>query len=135
MTAEEWLRTFAEQLGAPAPTQEEMDRMGRYIEESMKAGELVATEGCLPSALGARVRSANGKVTVTDGPFTESKELVAGFALLQTASKQEAIDLCKKFLDVAGEGECEIRQIVDASDFGPDFERTEEHRRAHAVKP
>ena len=66
--------------GVP-PTQEEMARMGKLIEEGMKAGWLVATEGCLPSALGARVRSSNGKLSVTDGPFTESKELVGGFAI------------------------------------------------------
>jgi hypothetical protein len=93
------------------PTVEEMKRMEQLIEESMKAGVLVATEGCLPSALGARVRLSGSKVTVTDGPFTESKEVIGGFALLEVGSKQEAIELAKKFLSVAGEGECEIRQI------------------------
>ena len=96
------------------PSQEEMDRMGRYIEESMRAGELVATEGCLPSALGARVRSANGKVTVTDGPFTEAKEVVGGFAILNAASKEEAVELVRRFLAFTGEGECEIRQLYEA---------------------
>jgi len=85
----------------------------------MKAGQLLATEGCLPSALGARVRHTGGKVTVTDGPFTESKELVAGFAILQASSKEEAIEIAKTFLDVAGGGECEIRQIFTATDEGP----------------
>ena len=100
------------------PTLEHVTRMGQLIEDSMKAGTLVATEGCLPSALGARVRLSGGKVTVTDGPFTESKELVAGFAILQAKSRQEAIEMAKAFLDVAGEGECEIRQIFD-SDSAP----------------
>jgi hypothetical protein len=96
--------------GVP-PTQAEMDRMGKLIEEGMKAGYLLAVEGCLPSALGARVRLSNGKVTVTDGPFTESKELIGGLAILQTNSKAEAIELARQFLGVAGDGECELRQL------------------------
>jgi hypothetical protein len=95
------------------PSQEEMNKMRKLIEEGMKAGWLLATEGCLPSALGARVRSTNGKVTVTDGPFTESKEVVGGFAILRANSKEEAIQLAKDFLKVVGEGECELRQIYE----------------------
>jgi hypothetical protein len=85
----------------------------------MKAGVLVSTEGCLPTALGARVRLADGKVTVKDGPFTESKEVIGGFAILETNSKDEAIELTKRFLQVAGDGECEIRQIFTAPDVAP----------------
>jgi hypothetical protein len=96
------------------PSQEEMAKMGKLIEEGMKAGWLVATEGCLPSALGARVRMSKGNVTVTDGPFTESKELVGGFAVLRANSKEEAIELAKNFLKVVGQGECELRQIYEA---------------------
>ncbi len=95
------------------PTAEEMASMGKLIEQGMKAGWLVSTEGCLPSALGARVRRSSGKVTVTDGPFTESKELVGGFAILKADSKEEAIQLAKDFLSVVGEGECELRQLYD----------------------
>lgn len=95
------------------PSQEEMVRMGKLVEEGMKAGWLLATEGCLPSALGARVRSTNGKLTVTDGPFTESKEVVGGFAILRANSKQEAIQLVKDFLEAVGDGECELRQIYE----------------------
>ena len=95
------------------PSQEMIEKMTRLIEESMKSGELIATEGCLPSALGARVRLDNGKATVTDGPFTESKELIAGFALLEARSKAEAIEMAKRFLNVAGGGECELRQIYE----------------------
>jgi hypothetical protein len=91
-----------------------MTNMQQLIEKHMKSGALVATEGCLPTALGARVRLADGKTTVTDGPFTESKEVVGGFAILQTTSKAEAIELAREFLKVAGDGECEIRQIFDA---------------------
>jgi len=96
------------------PAQEEMAKMGKLIEEGMKAGWLLGTEGCLPSALGARVRKADGRVTVTDGPFTEAKEVVGGFAILRTNSKQEAIQLAKDFLQVVGDGECELRQIFEA---------------------
>ena len=96
------------------PTQEEMARMGRLIEEGFKSGWLVATEGCLPSSLGARVRRSAGSITVKDGPFTESKELVGGFAILKVNSKQEAIELTRHFLEVAGDGECELRQLYEA---------------------
>ena len=96
------------------PSQEEMAKMGKLVEEGMKAGWLLATEGCLPTALGARVRNSNGKVTVTDGPFTEAKEVVGGFAILRANSKEEAIQIARDFLKVAGEGECELRQIFEA---------------------
>lgn len=95
------------------PTQEEMAAMGKLIEDAMKAGWLLGTEGCLPSAFGARVRRSDGKLTVTDGPFTESKELVGGFAILKANSKEEAIQLAKNFLSVVGQGECELRQLYD----------------------
>ena len=101
------------------PSLEHMARMGQLIEKSMKSGALVSTEGCLPTALGARVRLADGKVTVTDGPFTESKEVVGGFAILEASSKEEAIQMVKEFLGVAGDGECEIRQIFTAPDVVP----------------
>ena len=96
------------------PSQEEMTRMGKLVEDGMKAGWLVATEGCLPTALGARVRNSSGKITVTDGPFTEAKEAVGGFAILRANSKQEAIQLTREFLQVVGDGECELRQIFEA---------------------
>jgi hypothetical protein len=104
--------------GVP-PSQEEMAKMGKLIEDGMKAGWLVGTEGCLPSALGARVRISNGKTTVTDGPFTESKEVVGGFAILQANSKEEAIGLVKDFLQVVGDGECELRQVYEAGVVEP----------------
>src|ERR1700719_2063429 len=94
------------------PSQEEMAKMGKLVEEGMKGGWLLATEGCLPTALGARVRRSDGKVTVTDGPFTESKEMVGGFAILKANSKEEAIDLAKNLLSVVGQGECELRQLL-----------------------
>ena len=98
------------------PTQEEMAQMGKLIEEGMKGGWLLSTEGCLPSALGARVRRSGDKLNVTDGPFTESKELVGGFAILKADSKQEAIQMAKDFLKLVGDGECELRQLYEPGD-------------------
>jgi hypothetical protein len=96
------------------PTPEERAEMGKRIDDGMKAGFLLAVEGCMPSATGARVRLSNGKLTVTDGPFSETKEVIAGFALLQANSKEEAIELVKQFIQTAGDGECELRQVFEA---------------------
>jgi|SRR5580704_552827 hypothetical protein len=97
------------------PSQEEMTRMGKLIEEGMKAGWLVAVEGCMPSATGARVRKSGSKTTVTDGPFAETRELIGGLAILQANSKEHAIELTKYFLGHAEDGECEIRQLYEAN--------------------
>jgi hypothetical protein len=105
--------------GTP-PTEKEMAEMGKLIEDWMKSGRLLATEGCLPSALGARVRLSDGKFSVVDGPFTEAKEVVGGFALIQAASKAEAITFTKEFLKIAGDGETELRQVFEP---GMDFAR------------
>jgi hypothetical protein len=107
----------AERNAPPSP--EEMARMGKLVEDAMRAGYLLATEGCLPSAAGARVRMSGGKVTVTDGPFTETKEVVGGFAILQANSKEEAIEMTKNFLSAAGDGECEVRQLFEAGECQP----------------
>jgi hypothetical protein len=104
----------AQAEGIP-PSEEEMATMGSFIHESVKAGKLLATEGCLPSAMGARLRLTNGNFRVTDGPFTESKEIVGGFALIKADSKEEAIEFTKAFMKIAGDGETEIRQIHDMS--------------------
>ncbi|HEY3974280.1 MAG TPA: YciI family protein [Candidatus Sulfotelmatobacter sp.] len=101
------------------PTAEEMAAMGKLIEEGTNKGWLLSTEGCLPSAQGARVRRSNGKLTITDGPFTEAKELVGGFAILKANSKAEAIELARQFLQIAGDGECELRQIYEAGMDAP----------------
>jgi hypothetical protein len=95
------------------PTEEEMAAMGKFIDEVSKAGVLLATEGCLPSSKGARVRQTNGKHIVTDGPFTETKEIVGGFAILQVKSKDEVIEWNKRFLRVAGDGEVEVRELYE----------------------
>ena len=104
--------------GAP-PSQEHMEAMGRFIEELASEGVLLQTDGLLPSSKGARVRLEKGEYTITDGPFTESNELIAGYAIIDVASLEEAVELTRRFLEVAGEGESEIRQMYDA----PAYER------------
>lgn len=99
--------------GVP-PSEQEQATMGKFIQELTQSGVLLSTEGCLPSSLGARVRLSGGKFGVTDGPFAEVKELIGGFALIEVGSKQEAIEVTKRFLQVAGGGESEIRQIYEA---------------------
>ena len=101
------------ETGTP-PTQHEMETMGALIEKFARSGHLLSTEGCLPSARGLRVRKDGDKVTVTDGPFTESKEVVGGFALLRADSREEIIALTKEFLSVVGNGECEVRELYEA---------------------
>jgi hypothetical protein len=100
-----------------------MAKMGKLVEDGMKAGYLLAVEGCMPSATGARIRRSSDKLTVTDGPFTESKEVIGGLALLQANSKEEAIEMVKQFLRVAGDGECELRQLFEA-DKNMDVQRS-----------
>jgi len=91
-----------------------MAEMGKLIEESMKSGALLATGGLVPIAKGgARIRRSADDITVIDGPFIESKELAGGFAILQAKSKEEAIELTRKFLKTAGDGECDLHQIMD----------------------
>jgi hypothetical protein len=113
------------EAGMP-PSPELMAAVGKHTEEMVKAGVVLETGGLYPSSKGARVRAAGGRLTVVDGPFTETKELIGGFAIVQAKSKAEAIELATQFMDlhvrVAGcsyEGECEIRQMFDPSDFAP----------------
>jgi hypothetical protein len=100
------------------PTPEDVTKMGAYIEENIKSGALIATEGCMPSALGAKVRRTDGKFTVLDGPFTEAKEVVGGFALINANSKEHAIEITRSFMNVAGDGEVEIRQVYEVPECG-----------------
>ena len=98
------------------PSPEEMAAMGKLVEQGFKEGWLLATEGCMPTSQGARVRRDGSKISVTDGPFAESKEVVGGFAILKANSKAEAIQMAKDFLNFVGDGECELRQIYEPSD-------------------
>lgn len=102
----------ASEAGTP-PSMELMQKMGQFVEEISTAGVLLATDGLQPSSKGKRVRLKNGKVTVIDGPFTESKELIASYALFQVPTMDEAIHWTKRFLEVLGEGECELRPIAE----------------------
>ena len=96
------------------PTEEEMANMGKLIEEAMREGWLLATEGVSFGERGFRVhRSAAGKVTVTDGPFAEAKEVLGGYALLKADSKEQVIELTRRFLSVAGQGTCEIYRLYE----------------------
>jgi hypothetical protein len=94
--------------------------MGKYNEELVKAGVMLAGEGLQPSSKGARVRFSGNKRTVIDGPFSESKELIAGFWLFQTKSLEEAIEWVKR-APFDGGSEIEIRQVFESDDFGPEF--------------
>jgi len=98
----------------------EVEEMGKLIEEQSKAGKLLQTEGCLPTATGVRVRRSGSGTKLTDGPFTEAKEVIGGFAILEADSKEEAIALAKRFLDVAGDGECEIRELYETPALAPE---------------
>ena len=104
------------------PDEKLLTEMGKYNEELVKAGVLLAGEGLHPSSKGARVRFSGAKRTVIDGPFAETKELVAGFWLWNVKSKEEAIEWVKRCPNPTGvEAEIEIRQVFEAEDFGPAF--------------
>ena len=120
------------------PSQELLAAMGNYNEELVKAGVLLAAEGLHPSSKGVRVRFSGEKRTVTDGPFTEAKELIAGFWLWQVKSMDEAIEWVKRCPNPTGEeSEIEIRPVFEAEDFGPAFtpelREQEERLRAQAA--
>jgi hypothetical protein len=104
------------------PDEKLLTEMGKFNEELVKAGVMLAGEGLHPSSKGARVRFSGGKRTVIDGPFTETKELIAGFWLWQVRSKEEAIEWVKRCPNpTQGEAEIEIRQVFETSDFGAEF--------------
>jgi len=117
------------------PDEKLLTEMGKYNEELVKAGVLLAAEGLHPSSKGARVKFSGGKRTVVDGPFAEAKELIAGFWLIQVKSKEEAIEWVKRCPNPTGaDAEIEIRQVFETSDFGPALtpELREAEERLHA---
>jgi hypothetical protein len=104
------------------PSEELLTAMGKYNEELVKAGVMLAGEGLHPSSKGARVKCSKGKITVTDGPFTETKELICGFWIWQVKSMEEAIEWAKRMPNPHDEdGEVEIRPVFEAEDFGEEF--------------
>ena len=121
------------------PDERLLAEMGKFNEEMAKAGVMLAGEGLQPSSKGARVRFSGSQRTVVDGPFAETKELIAGFWIIQVKSKAEAIEWMKRCPNpFAGESEIEIRQIFEAEDFGaeftPELRQAEERLRARIDK-
>jgi hypothetical protein len=120
------------------PDEKMLTEMGKYNEELVKAGVMLAGEGLHPSSKGARVKFSGDKRTVIDGPFSETKELVAGFWLWQVKSKEEAIEWVKRCPNpTGGESEIEIRQVFEAEDFGdaltPELKAAEERMRVQSA--
>ena len=119
------------------PDQKILEEMGKYNEELVKAGVMLAGEGLHPSSKGARVKFDGGKRTVTDGPFSETKELIAGFWLIQAKSREEALEWVKR-APFDGGVELEVRQIFENEDFGdaltPELREAEDGLRAQAAQ-
>jgi hypothetical protein len=105
------------EAGVP-PSQELLAAMLRYNEEMVKAGVFLQGEGLRASSMGARVKFSQGKPVVTDGPFTETKEMIGGFTMIRVKSKEEAIEWVKRWPAEDGDAELEIRQLFEAEDFG-----------------
>ena len=107
------------------PPKELMEAIGKLSEEAVKSGTMIGSGGLAPTATGARVRLSGGQITVTDGPFTEAKEIVGGYAQFEVKSKQEAVEGAVHFMELhkkywpGWEGETEIRQMVGPEDFAP----------------
>jgi hypothetical protein len=128
------IRSDAKTEAGAMPSEEILVAMGKYNEDLIKAGVLLAADGLQPSSKGARVRHANGKATVIDGPFAESKELIAGYWIIQVKSKAEAIEWAKRVpfdpknasATSDGVGEIELRQLFEAADFTTDLYPSEE---------
>lgn len=119
------------------PSEELLAAMGQYNEEMVKAGVMLAGEGLHPSSKGARVKFSGDERTVTDGPFAEAKELIAGYWLIQVKSREEAIEWVKRCPNpMDGESEIEIRQVFEAEDFGdeltPELREQEDRIRSRA---
>ena len=109
-----YISLFTHEGRSTPPTQEEMATMGKLIEEGMKAGWLIVTEGVAGSSPGTRVHASGGKVSVVDGPFAEAKEVIGGYAIMRVKSKEEAIELSKSFLKVVGgNGTCELHELYE----------------------
>ena len=117
------IKADADSEAGVMPSAELIAAMGKYNEALVKAGVLLAAEGLHPTSKGARIFFSGDKRVVTDGPFAESKELLAGFWLIQVKSKEEAIEWVKRIPNPqpGKEGEIELRQVFDAEDFGPEL--------------
>jgi hypothetical protein len=109
-------------LPTPPPTPELMHDMNQLVEDATRAGVLIATGGLAPSAQGTRVQYDGSQFSVTDGPFTETKELIGGWALLEVRDKAEAVEWTKRFLALTGGGESSVRQVFGPDDLPPGFD-------------
>ena len=108
-----FLLTYEQNPQALPPSPQQMAAIGAYTEKMVKSGKVVLTGGLVRPTTGTRIQCEAGKVSITDGPFTESKELIDGFALVEVASKDEAIALSTEFMQIAGDGKGEILQVYD----------------------
>ena len=116
------VKATAESEAGKMPSEKMLADMGKYNEELVKAGVMLAGEGLHPSSKGARVKFSGSNRTVVDGPFADTKELIAGFWLFDVKSKEEAIEWVKRCPNpMEGDSEIEIRQVFEASDFGEEF--------------
>lgn len=133
------VRATADSEAGKMPSQELLTEMGKYNEQLVNAGVLLAAEGLHPSARGARVKFEGSKRTVVDGPFAETKELIAGFWLIQVKSREEAIEWVRRCPNpFEGDSEIEIRQVLEMEDFGdvvtPELCAQEERMRAQLAQ-
>ncbi|HTE55827.1 MAG TPA: YciI family protein [Kofleriaceae bacterium] len=113
-----FLMTYhGEDRGPPSP--EKIAALGKFSEEMAKSGVLLDTGGIMPLSTGGEVKQTGGKFTVTDGPYPETKELIVGYAIVQVSSRQEALDIARRFMAVAGDGVGEIRQLLGPTDEPP----------------
>ncbi len=130
------VKATADSEAGTLPTEEQLATMGAYNEELVKAGVLLAGEGLRPSSEGARVSNTGGRRTVTDGPFAETKELIAGFWLIQVPSHEAAIEWASR-VPLEGQ-EIEVRRVAEAEDFGeaftPELQEQEERLRAQTAE-
>ena len=114
-----FLMTYAASKRNAPPTPEHMAAIGKFSAEMAKSGILLMTGGLVRPSKGTQVKMASSKFTVTDGPFAESKELIDGFALVETKSKQEALDVCERFMKIAGDGDGELLQVFENGEGQP----------------
>ncbi len=128
------LRADAESEAGAPPSKDLMERMGTFVGEMAAAGVMLGGDGLQPTVKGKRVKLTNGKFTVIDGPFTESKELIASYALFQVKTMEEAVHWTKRFLEVLGKGECELRPIIEAEDFSEEVFTPAERAKEEATR-
>ena len=108
-----FLMTYAQRPDAPPPTPGQMAAIGEFSEKNVKAGVVIMTGGLVRPTRGIQIKCEHGKVSVTDGPFAETKELIDGFALVEVASREEAIRVASEFMQLAGDGVGEILQVCE----------------------